>query len=381
MAGEQHQQPNNSVGTGYLGRCRSVELFEKLNRLGEGTYGTVYRARDTESQDIVALKKVRIHSEKDGFPRSSLREIRLLKKLKHPNIVELLEVVCGRQPGSVFLVFEYCEHDVGALLDLMERPFSQAEVKCLVVQTLRAIAHLHNSFIIHRDLKLSNLLLTNRGVLKLADFGLAREFVDPPAPMTTNVVTLWYRAPELLLGAKVYTAAVDNWSAGCIFGELLLHRPLIPGKNEENQLQLMCALLGTPSIRIWPELQSLPSYGRFTLPSCDYNDLNVKFPDVPDSCLDLLNKLLTFNPRRRVTAAAAILHGHFTEEPVPLEPCQMPTWREHRNETANPRSVGVPVGKHAAKAEAAKAAAAKERSALFQRLGAVGVKRARTSIF
>lgn len=379
MAAERRPQPAASVGAGYLGRCRSVEVFEKLNRLGEGTYGTVYRARDTESQGIVALKKVRIHSEKDGFPRSSLREIRLLKKFRHPNIVELLEVVCGRQPGSVFLVFEYCEHDVGALLDLMERPFSQAEVKCLVLQTLRAIDHLHINFVIHRDLKLSNLLLTNRGVLKLADFGLAREFVDPPAPMTTNVVTLWYRAPELLLGAKVYTAAVDNWSAGCIFGELLLHKPLIPGKSEENQLHLMCVLLGTPSIRIWPELQSLPLYGRYVLPSCDYNDLNVKFPSAPDSCLDLLNKLLTFNPRRRFTSGAALLHRHFTDEPLPQEPSQMPTWREHRNETANPRSVGVPVGKHAAKAAAAKVAAAKERAALFQRLG--GLKRARTSIF
>eukprot|EP00913_Durusdinium_trenchii_P018593 g17471.t1 len=191
--------------SGYLGRCRGVEVFEKLNRLGEGTYGTVYRARDTETGDIVALKKVRIHAEKEGFPRISLREIRLLKRLRHPNIVELQEVACGRQPGSVFLVFEYCEHDVGALLDLMERPFSQPE-----------------------------------GVLKLADFGLAREFVDGQSPITQNVVTLWYRAPELLLGAKRYTMAVDMWSVGCNFGELLLKRPLLPGKCEEHQLQLTC---------------------------------------------------------------------------------------------------------------------------------------------
>ncbi|CAK0810147.1 unnamed protein product [Prorocentrum cordatum] len=231
---------------GYLGRCRSVDVFEKLNRLGEGTYGTVYRARDSESGRVVALKKVRIHNEKGGFPCSSLREIRLLKRLRHPNIVELYEVACGRQPGSIFLVFEYCEHDVGALLDLMERPFAQAEVKCLVIQLLKAVERLHASFVIHRDIKLSNLLLTNKGQLKLADFGLAREFSDPPEPCTVNVVTLWYRAPELLFGAR-HTTAVDVWSIGANFGELLNKRPLMPGRAEEHHCTSSASSWGRPA--------------------------------------------------------------------------------------------------------------------------------------
>lgn len=326
---------------GYLGRCRSVDVFEKLNRLGEGTYGTVYRARDKDSGQIVALKKVRVHNAKDGFPRSSLREIRVLRKLSHPNIVELREVVCGKQHGSVFLVFEYCEHDVGALLDLMERRFSQAEVKNLTLQLLRAVSHLHESFVIHRDIKLSNLLLTNRGVLKLADFGLAREFAEPPEPCTTNVVTIWYRAPELLLGSRAYGIAVDVWSIGCNFGELLGHKPLLPGKSEEHQLQLICDLLGTPNIKIWPELEALPWFGRYTFPACSYNNLGIRFPDATENCLELLNKMLTFDPSKRLTAGAGLQHRYFTESPAPQEPQWMPTWREHRNDTANLRALGA----------------------------------------
>lgn len=354
---------------GYLGRCRSVDDFEKLNRLGEGAYGTVYRAREKATGDVVALKKVRIHSEKEGFPQSSLREVRLLKKLRHPNVVTLLDVCCGKQASSIFLIFEYCEHDVGALLDLMERPFSPAEVKCLVLQLLQAVSHLHWAFVIHRDIKLSNLLLTNRGVLKLADFGLAREFAEPPEPTTTNVVTLWYRAPELLLGAKRYSAAIDVWSVGCNFGELLYHKPLLPGKAEEHQIRLICELLGTPSSRIWPGLEKLPLFRKLQLPNCEYNSLRVRFPDEREDCLELLNRMLTFDPERRPTAADCLHHRYFGEPPAPQEPRWMPTFREHRNEVVNPRAPGAP------SAAAGKAAAA-ELAALRAGTGAgPGTKR------
>lgn len=369
---------------GYAGRCRSVEAFEKLNRLGEGTYGTVYRARDQESGEVVALKKVRIHNAKDGFPRSSLREIRLLRLLRHPNIVELREVVCGRSPGNVFLVFEYCEHDVGALLDLMERPFSGAEVKCLVLQLCRAVSYLHDAFILHRDIKLSNLLLSNKGVLKLADFGLAREYAEPPEPCTTNVVTLWYRAPELLLGARTYSTAVDIWSIGCNFGELMYRKPLLPGKTEEHQLHLICELLGTPSVKIWPELQELPLYSRILLPNCNYNNLRVKFPDETDGCLELLNKMLTFDPTKRPSGAACLEHAYFAESPAPQEPQWMPTWREHRNEAVNPRATGagrgVVTAKAKAKAKAAQAAVQLATSVALKRSVPLGLA-PRSAIF
>uniref|UniRef100_A0A663MVB3 Cyclin dependent kinase 10 n=1 Tax=Athene cunicularia TaxID=194338 RepID=A0A663MVB3_ATHCN len=194
-----------------LGRCRSVKEFEKLNRIGEGTYGIVYRARDTLTDETVALKKVRMDNEKDGMPISSLREITLLLQLRHPNIVELKEVVVGNHLESIFLVMGYCEQDLASLLENMQTPFSEAQVKCIILQVLKGLQYLHENYIIHRDLKVSNLLMTDKGCVKIADFGLARTYGMPPKPMTPKVVTLWYRAPELLLGMTTQTTSIDMW--------------------------------------------------------------------------------------------------------------------------------------------------------------------------
>jgi serine/threonine protein kinase len=163
--------------------CRAVTCFEKLDRIGEGTYGTVYRARDKETNLIVALKKLRMKKEKGGFPLTSIREIKILKSIDHPNIVSLLEVSVGRKPDSIFLVFEYCEHDFAGLLDRLARPFTEAETKTIMLQLLSAVEHLHSRFIIHRDLKLSNLLLNKQGLLKLADFGLCCPLCSLPSAL------------------------------------------------------------------------------------------------------------------------------------------------------------------------------------------------------
>jgi len=202
-----------------LGKCRFVSEFEKLNRIGEGTYGIVYRARDTKNDKVVALKKVRMEHEKDGLPVSGLREISVLLSCRHENIVYLREVVVGRSLESIFLAMEYCEQDLASLLDNMQAPFSESQVKCIVLQVLKGLRYLHHNFIVHRDLKVSNLLMTDKGCVKIADFGLARWFGLPLKPMTPRVVTLWYRAPELLLQAKTQTTSVDMWAAGCILGK------------------------------------------------------------------------------------------------------------------------------------------------------------------
>lgn len=219
--------------------CRSVEEFQCLNRIEEGTYGVVYRARDKRTDEIVALKRLKMEKEKEGFPITSLREINTLLKGQHPNIVTVREIVVGSNMDKIFIVMDYVEHDLKSLMETMrhkKQGFVPGEIKCLLKQLLGAVAHLHDNWILHRDLKTSNLLLSHKGILKVGDFGLAREYGSPLKAYTPIVVTLWYRAPELLLCCKEYSTPIDMWSVGCIFGELLLMNALFPGKSEVDQL-------------------------------------------------------------------------------------------------------------------------------------------------
>ncbi|XP_047169516.1 cyclin-dependent kinase G-2 isoform X2 [Vigna umbellata] len=238
--------------------CRSVDEFERLNKIDEGTYGVVYRARDKKTGEIVALKKVKMEKEKEGFPLTSLREINILLSFHHPSIVDVKEVVVGSSLDSIFMVMEYMEHDLKGLMEAMKQPFSQSEVKCLMIQLLEGVKYLHDNWVLHRDLKTSNLLLNNRGELKICDFGLARQYGSPLKPYTHLVVTLWYRAPELLLGSKQYSTAIDMWSLGCIMAELLSKEPLFNGRTEFDQLDKIFRILGTPNEAIWPGFSKLP---------------------------------------------------------------------------------------------------------------------------
>lgn len=317
-----------------LGRSRSVKEFVKLNRIGEGTYGIVYRAHDTKTDEIVALKKVRMDKERDGIPISSLREINLLLKLRHPNIVELKEVVVGNHLDSIFLVMGYCEQDLASLLENMQSPFSEAQVKCIILQLLKGLQYLHENFIIHRDLKVSNLLMTDKGCVKIADFGLARAYGVPLKPMTPKVVTLWYRAPELLLGTKTQTTAIDMWAVGCILAELLAHKPLLPGSSEIHQIDLIVQLLGTPNENIWPGFSKLPLVGQYTLRKQPYNNLKHKFPWLSEAGLRLLNFLFMYDPKKRATAEDSLESSYFKEKPLPCESELMPTFPHHRNKRA-----------------------------------------------
>ena len=199
--------PQLPVRPDSYGECRSVELYEKLNRISEGTYGVVYRARSTETGAICALKKVKLDRERDGFPLTAIREINVLLSLRHPNIVDVSEVVVGPSLDSVFMVMEFGDHDLASVMrQRMRQPFTVAEVKTLLRSLLSGVAYLHDNWILHRDLKTSNILYTTPGDLKICDFGLARQYGSPLTPYTQMVVTLWYRAPELLLGARV-----DGW--------------------------------------------------------------------------------------------------------------------------------------------------------------------------
>ncbi|KAL3818674.1 hypothetical protein ACJIZ3_004579 [Penstemon smallii] len=277
--------PHRSVNM--LQGCRSVNEFERLNKIDEGTYGVVFRARDKKTGEIVALKKVKMEKEREGFPLTSLREINILLSFHHPFIVDVKEVVVGSNLDSIFMVMEYMEHDLKGLMETIKQPYSQSEVKCLMLQLLGGIKYLHDNWVLHRDLKTSNLLLNNQGELKICDFGLARQYGSPLKPYTHLVVTLWYRAPELLLGAKQYSTAIDMWSLGCIMAELLSKEPLFNGKSELDQLDKIFRVLGTPNEAIWPGCTKLPAY--------KVNFVKHQLPDLGDSVLAFWRSWVTLS--------------------------------------------------------------------------------------
>ncbi|UPK93109.1 hypothetical protein LCI18_004044 [Fusarium solani-melongenae] len=315
-------------------KCRSVENYEKLNDIEEGTYGWVARATDKATGKVVALKRLKLDpADRNGLPVTGLREIQILKDCQHRNIVSMVEVVVGddvsRPDNSLFLVLEFVEHDLKSILEDMPEPFLSSEVKRLLLQLTSGIAYLHDNWILHRDLKTSNLLLNNRGQLRIADFGMARYVGDPPPKLTQLVVTLWYRAPELLLGAKSYGAAVDMWSVGCIFGELLTREPLLQGKNEVDQVSRIFELCGVPTDESWPGFRRLPNARTLRLPktaAASGSVVRARFPGLTSAGAGLLADLLSLDPDRRPTAREMLQHEYFRQDPKPKPESMFPTF-------------------------------------------------------
>ncbi|KAL9598322.1 MAG: hypothetical protein Q9219_004550 [cf. Caloplaca sp. 3 TL-2023] len=332
------------------GPCRHVDNFEKLNHIEEGSYGWVSRAREMATGEIVALKKLKMDNANDGFPVTGLREIQTLMASKHTNIVALREVVMGDKLDDVFLVMDFLEHDLKTLQEDMLEPFLPSETKTLLLQLTSAVEYLHGNWILHRDLKTSNILMNNRGQIKIADFGMARYYGDPPPKLTQLVVTLWYRGPELLLGADKYGAEVDMWSVGCIFGELLNKEPLLQGKNEVDQLTKIFSLVGIPTAQTWPSFSRLPNARSLRLPPNPQNPhttptgsslLRARFPFLTLAGTQLLTSLLALNPQSRPTASEVLAHPYFKEDPRPKSTAMFPTFpskagQEKRRKVASP---------------------------------------------
>lgn len=285
-----------------------VDKFRKIEKIGEGTYGVVYKARDTETGRYVALKRIRLESETEGIPSTAIREVSLLKELKHHSIVQLFDIVIA--DDSLYMVFEYLTMDLKKVLDKAKDVFVPKLIKSYMHQMLDAIAYCHMHRILHRDLKPQNLLVDTEGHIKLADFGLARLINLPMRIYTHEVVTLWYRAPEILLGSKFYTNGVDVWSLGCIFAEMILKKPLFPGDSEIDQLFRIFRTLGTPCEDTWPGVSQLSDY-KSVFPK--FEPQNIADAIVNLKADDILTKLLVFDPSKRISAKNAMLHPYFDD--------------------------------------------------------------------
>ena len=287
-----------------------LEKYEKIEKVGEGTYGVVYKCKIKGTNDYVALKKIRLENEDEGIPSTSIREISILKQLRHPNIVYLMDLIHGEK--KLYLVFEFMEHDLKKFLDINNGPLPPELVKSYLYQILIAINFCHSKRIIHRDLKPQNLLIDKDGIIKLADFGLARSFGIPIKTLTHEILTLWYRAPEILLGQKEYSTPIDIWSAGLIFYEMAHRRPLFMGDCEIDQIFKIFQMFGTPNEKSWNGVTKLPEF-KLTFPQFKGKGLNEYNKNIDPIGLDLLSKMIQIDPCKRISAKQALQHPYFNE--------------------------------------------------------------------
>jgi len=288
-----------------------MEKYSKIDKVGEGTYGLVYKARNLETNEIVALKRIRLDSIDEGVPCTAIREISLLKELVHPHIVRLYDVIYTER--KLTLVFEFLDQDLKKYMDFC-RQLPPETIKMFMQHLLDGIAFCHEHRVLHRDLKPQNLLINKRGELKLADFGLARAFGIPVRTFSHEVVTLWYRAPDVLLGSTKYSTQIDMWSAGCIFAEMATGRPLFPGPNAKEQIETVFKVMGTPDPNVWPGVRELPEYRddwpiHPARPASEV--LRSSEAVLGRDGLDLLDQLLQYDPAKRISAENALRHSYF----------------------------------------------------------------------
>ncbi|KAK4779354.1 hypothetical protein SAY86_006882 [Trapa natans] len=297
----------------------AMDAFEKLEKVGEGTYGKVYRAREKATGRIVALKKTRLHEDEEGVPPTTLREISILRMLsRDPHVVRLLDVKQGQNKEGktvLYLVFEYMETDLKKFIRNFRSTGEDIPVrivKSLMFQLCKGVAFCHGHGIMHRDLKPHNLLLDRKSMtLKIADLGLARAFTLPIKKYTHEILTLWYRAPEVLLGATHYSTGVDMWSVGCIFAELINKQALFQGDSELQQLLHIFRLLGTPNEKMWPGVSKLMNWHEY--PQWKPQSLTTAVPSLDKNGLDLLAQMLQYEPSMRISAKKAMEHPYFDD--------------------------------------------------------------------
>lgn len=331
---------NNNTNSG-SNRPEWLQQYDLIGKIGEGTYGLVFLAKIKSNRSkSIAIKKFKQSKDGDGVSPTAIREIMLLREINHENVVKLVNVHINHMDMSLYLAFDYAEHDLYEIIrhhrDKVNQSINQYTVKSLLWQLLNGLNYLHSNWIVHRDLKPSNILVMGegeeQGVVKVADFGLARIYQAPLKPLSENgvVVTIWYRAPELLLGAKHYTSAVDMWAVGCIFAELLTLKPLFQGQEVKgtpnpfqlDQLDKIFKVLGHPTPEKWPTLVNLPHWHADVqrIQGLKYDNAglySVVHLSPKNPAYDLLSKMLEYDPQKRITAAQALEHEYFRIEPLP----------------------------------------------------------------
>lgn len=323
-----------------------ITSFQKIEKIGEGTYGVVYKARNRATGKVVALKKIRPETENEGIPATTIREILLLRNLKHSCIVDLMEII--HNDNKMYLVFEYIENDLKRLIDMYNINNKSTEgyssdglgysnnsngafpfkaIKKMSYQLATAVAFCHSKNIFHRDLKPQNILVDKQFNIKLADFGLGRAANIPLRSYTAEIITLWYRPPELLLGCKYYDASVDIWSLACIMVEMAMLTPLFMGDSEIDQLYKIFRILGTPNNKVWNGVENLPNYKKdfsefrkkdlLEVIKSNCNCVSYGNNNILGGLSSLVKKMLVYDPLMRISADEALLDAFF-EDMTPI---------------------------------------------------------------